>query len=250
MYWGNPAAALPEHARVFDTADGFLGVWHLSDESDTAHDESGNRYHGLRRGGLKRSSGSIGYGQAFDTGLAYCEMGNVPNPGMNGFTASAWVKRSRTGLQTIFAKSTGGTPHPDYGWTMSFGADNQLQCFIATGEAGWSESGAFVFFSGNGAVVDTTAWHFVVATVDRGNAGNCRTYIDGLDVTEACKGDFGSVGIVSNSLPLRIGAEADGDYEWTGSMDECVISRAVRPAAWIRLCYINQGSHDKLVRFR
>jgi hypothetical protein len=48
---------------------------------------------------------------------------------------------------------------------------------------------------------------------------------------------------------MRIGAEADGDYQFKGSIDECVISHTVRSADWIRLCFINQGTDDRLVEF-
>jgi hypothetical protein len=251
MYWDNPAA----HSRsasgsVFDTADGFQAVWHLGDSSDTLYDATNNRYHGIRHGSLKRSSCVIGNGQTFDSAEAYCEMGNVFNPGVASFTVSAWVKRANTGLQTIIAKSNGGTPSSTYGWSLSFGLADQLHCYIANNGSMWGAAGAFDFWSRQDVpVVDSITWHYVVAVVDRSNNKNCRTFIDGVDVTDTYNGNVSAVGSLANSLPLRIGAEADGEYQWTGSIDECVISRTARPEAWVRLCFINQGTHDGLVKF-
>jgi len=258
MFWGNPASsAQSDGAMVFDTADGYEAVWHLADAGDTIYDATSNRFHGVRHGNIALSSGMIGGGQAFGGGGGYCDMGNVCNPGMNNFTASAWVRRDTTGLQTIFAKSTGGSPHADYGWSLSFGLADQLHCYIASGGSSWGAAGAFDFWSKSDAVVtDTTTWHYIVAVVDRANGKNCKTYIDGVDVTGNSNGTIGAVGSLSNQLSLRIGAETDtsktdsSTYQWTGSIDECVISRTVRSAAWLRLCFGNQGPVDHLVRFR
>jgi hypothetical protein len=252
MFWGNSTEpSRSESERVFDTASGFQGVWHLGDLSDTIHDATGNRCHGIRHGDLARSSGMVGCGQTFGSAAAYCDMGNVLNPGTGSFFASAWVKRDTIGLQTIFAKSTGGSPRIDYGWSLSFGLADQVHCFIASGGSNWGAAGAFDFWSRTDAVViDTTTWHYIVAVVDRSDGGNCRTYIDGIDVTDTGNGNMAAVGSLVNSLQLRIGAEADGDYQWTGSMDECVISRTVHSEAWIRLCYINQGQNDRMVKFK
>jgi hypothetical protein len=179
------------------------------------------------------------------------EMGDVFNPNRSSFTASAWVKRATTGLQTIFAKSNGGPPNPTYGWTMSFGAADQLQGFIANGGKAWGETGAFDFRAKtDAAVVDSAQWHYAVIVTDRNMGNNCKTYIDGVDVTDSLNGAMENVGVLVNALPLRIGAEADDDYPWTGSIDECVISRVARSAAWIGLCYANQGPHDRLVKFK
>ena len=99
-------------------------------------------------------------------------------------------------------------------------------------------------------ITDTNAWHYVAAVIDRSNNESCRTYIDGVDVTDTCNGDITIVGPLANSFPLRVGAESDGDCQWNGSIDECVISRTIRSDAWIRLCYCNQGLNDRLVKFK
>jgi hypothetical protein len=253
LYWGNASASSQsDGGAVFDTAGGFQSVWHLGDNADTVRDVTPNRCHGVGYGNLSRSSCMIGFGRTFGGSKTYCDMGNVFNPDRKNFTVSAWVKRgSATGIRAIIAKSEGGAPSSGYGWNLSIGANAQLQCFMANGGSNWGDAGAFNFWSSTDAeITDTTAWHHVVAVVDRSNNRNCRTYIDGIDVSDSYGGDVTAVGSLTNAFPLRIGTESDGDCQWIGSIDECVISRTVRPAAWIRLCYSNQGPIDRLVRFR
>jgi hypothetical protein len=175
----------------------------------------------------------------------------VLNAGSGDYTFTAWVKRADTGLQTIIAKSNGGNPSATYGWSISFGLADQLHYYMASAGSMWGAAGAFDFWSRPDAVViDTTTWHFIAVVVDRSAAAKCRTYLDGVDVTGNSNGAMAAVGVPANDLPLRIGAEADGDYQFTGLMDECVMSRALRSNAWIRLCFVNQGPNDKLVKFR
>jgi biopolymer transport protein ExbB len=252
MYWGNAAASrLSQSDRVFDTANGFQGVWHLNDGSDTICDATGNQIHGIRNGKLSQSACMIGYGQAFDSTGAYCDMGNVLNPGSGNFTVSAWIKRANTGLQTIFAKSNGGNPSATYGWSLSFGVSDQLHGFTASGGSSWADPGTFDFWTNADATVkDSTVWHYVVAVVDRSSSAGSRLYLDGIDVSGGSNGDISVLGSLINTSSLRIGAESDGGYPWTGSIDECVFSRNVRSESWIRLCFINQGPEDRLVIFK
>jgi hypothetical protein len=41
-----------------------------------------------------------------------------------------------------------------------------------------------------------------------------------------------------------------GYCHFKGKIDEVVVSSHARDAGWILLCYLNQGSEDKLVRFK
>ncbi len=250
MYWGNGRAGMEEIAPAFDTSAGFGAVWHLDESNDTLHDATANRCHGTRYGTVTASPGTIGDAQRFEGEGARIEMGNVLDPGDRDVTVSAWVRRSNTGLQTIMAKSNGGDPDSAYGWSFSFGEEDQLQFFAASAGNSWGSDGSFDFRSREDAVVkDSTAWHHVAAVFDRSGAARCRVYIDGVDVTGSSKGDVATVSALTNGLPLRIGAEADDDYQWTGNLDECSISYVARPEAWIRLCFVNQRPDDRLVEF-
>lgn len=252
MYWGNPEATLQKTGHlVFDTADGFQCVWHLGENEDSVYDASANCFHGFRFGNISRSSGVIGFAQRFDSSGAYCDMGNVFNPANSDFTLSAWAKRADTGLQAIIVKSNGDDPNATYGWNLSFGLSDQLHFFTATAaETTWGETGSFNFWSDlNAPITDSTIWHHVAVVISRSDNESCRCYIDGIDVTGGYSGNISEITSIVNTLPLRIGSEADGDYKLKGFVDECVISNVVRSEEWIRLCFINQGPDDRLVVF-
>jgi hypothetical protein len=252
MYWGNPEATSQKiEQTVFDTADGFQSVWHLGENSDTVYDVTPNGYHGIRFGNISRSSGMIGFAQRFDSSGAYCDMGNVFNPANSDFTISAWAKRADTGLQAIVVKSNGSDPTSSYGWNLSFGLSDQLHFFTATANTIWGESGSFDLWSDlNAPVIDSTTWHYVAVVISRSSNESCRCYIDGIDVTGGYRGNISEITSIVNTLPLRIGSEADGDYNLFGLIDECVISNVVRSEEWIRLCFINQGPDDRLIVFK
>ncbi len=249
MYWGNPGAPeLPENGVVFDTAAGFAAVWHLGEVADTLRDVTVNRYNGTRYGALTSSAGIIGVGQQFGTAASYADMGNVLNPEMSDFTISAWVKRSDTTLQTVIAKSDGGSPSASYGWVLSFGVSGQVHFFTATGGDAWGTVGAFDIWSDvDRPVFDTTDWHFIAVVIDRNDNSRCRVFIDGEDVTMGTNGDIADVGSVFTTVALRLGTEADGEVQWTGMIDECSVALATRSADWIRLCYRNQKTENLLV---
>jgi len=47
MIWGAEENFVSNSAAVFDTANGFQGVWHLSDATHSiVHDATANGYHG------------------------------------------------------------------------------------------------------------------------------------------------------------------------------------------------------------
>lgn len=253
MYWGNPEANSQKTGQmVFDTADGFQSVWHLGENADSVYDATANGYHGFRFGNISRSAGMIGFAQRFDSSGAYCDMGNVFNPGHSDFTLSAWAKRADTGLQAIIVKSNGSDPNATYGWNLSFGLSDQLHFFTATAAGTtWGETGSFSFWSDlNEPIIDSITWHYVAVVISRSDNESCRCFIDGVDVTGGYSGNISEITSIVNTLPLRIGSEADGDYKLTGFVDECVISNTIRSEEWIRLCFINQGPDDRLVAFK
>lgn len=251
MYWGNPDTSDNfGEMTVFDIALGFQGVWHLDGNTDTVYDVTPNCFHGVRNGIITETSGMVGSGLLFEEPGAFIDMGDVLNAESSDLTISAWVKRSAIGLQTIMAKSDGGDPNSGYGWTLSFHTADQLHFFTASGGTFWGEDGVFDCWSKEELpVVDTTAWHFVAVVFDRSGKNECRLYIDGVEMTGGSNGEAAGVNVIKNEVSFRIGAEADGDYPWTGLIDECIVAHTIRSESWIRLCYSNQWPEDKLVKF-
>lgn len=248
MYWGDAfAEGSSDGATVFDVAAGYQGVWHLGDSEELVTDATVNGNHGLKQGSQTRTEGNVGFGQSFNGSGDYCDMGNVCNTDAFSFTVSAWIKKSdENKIQTIMSKSKGGLPNPEYGWLFQLDQDGALQIFLATDTGSWGNAGSFILTS-NVHITDSI-WHHVVAVIDRANNNNCRVYVDGTDVsTLPSGGNIIDVGKVINSLPLRIGSDADGEYLWEGALDECWISYKAHSPEYVKLCFKNQKSNDELV---
>jgi hypothetical protein len=235
---------------VFDTANGFRGVWHLGEAAGNVIDATVLGNDGARSGNQQQTAGTIAMAQLFDGNGDYSSMGNVLNPGEANLTVSAWVKRSSiNSWHTIIAKTNGGNPNFNYGWILTIDNANTLHFYIASGGFSWGDNNAFDMYA-NSTYTDLTNWHFVSAVINRSSAANCKLYLDGTEVSKTNRGIIDRVGNVSNTEPLRIGAEADNQCYFDGSIDETVVSYTARSADWIKLCYMNQKAQDALVKFR
>jgi hypothetical protein len=251
MYWGNPnAPAQSAGARVFDTASGFQGVWHLDEKSGTVDDATYGGHNGSRIGNQAQTPGVIGFGQAFIDSGDYSDMGDALNPGNSNFTISAWIKRSDTGgVRTVAGKTYGDTLlQPDYGWLLALNLD-YVRLYVASSGTRWGDAGTF-FCESSIKITDQENWHYICAVVDKSRSTFCKLFVDGVDVTKTRLGDISRVGGLSNTLPLRIGIEADNDYPLKGYVDELVVSYAAHSADWVKLCYMNQKPEDHLVEFK
>jgi hypothetical protein len=252
MYFGNSSATSHSNAAaVFDTLNGFRGVWHLADRTAAAVDATVNNYSGTYAGNLPNLvPGAIGNAQSLDGSGDYADMGSVLDVGSNSFSISAWVRRGNAStVQGIAGKSNGGPPTTAYGYSFAFYPADTLNIAVATGGTVFGDSGSFRVKS-NMAITDTAGWHHVAAVIDRSKSANCRLFIDGIDRSGIVEGDISTVGALLNTLPFRIGEAANGDFPFAGNMDEVEIAFAARSADWIRLEYMNQKEVDRLVEFR
>jgi hypothetical protein len=252
MNWGNSTEISESNSvRVFDSINGFEGVWHLSETSGTvAADASHNDFNGIYRGGLPRSElGPSGICQDIlrpDTD--YIDIGNVLNPGMKNFAFSVWFKRGTLGTQqALIAKTNGNSPSPEYGYLLNFDSDNFPHIYMATGGTNWYSDSTFNVLS-NLAITDTT-WHYVFVVIDRSDNVRCKMYLDGIDRTGKTGGDITHISSVSNTLNFRIGTENDNNCSFSGAISEVTFAFTVRSADWVKLCYMNQKELDVLVKW-
>jgi len=251
MYWGNSAASDSSAiTKVFDTAAGLRGVWHLDEIAAKLRDATVNGYDGTGNGNQRQAPGAIGYAQSYGGAGDYTEMGNVCNPGLSNFTVCAWIKPSATRTyRSILTKSRGDSPSSSYGWLFELGADGALAVFMATDTGTWGGPHTFGMAS-KVFITDTAAWRHVAAVIDRSGNNNCKLYIDGVEIAAASVfGDITTVGPIANSSPLRIAADAKGGSPWKGSIDECSIAFNALSPDWIRLWYMNQKSKDALTQW-
>ena len=110
MYWGEAAAAMSlNHAQVFDTANGFRGVWHMAEEAAGVgtkglYKDATGRNNGDDFISATDRSGIIGYGHAFDGSDDYILVNSPVTSFLKGdLTISVWVNVHDSG-GTILSK--------------------------------------------------------------------------------------------------------------------------------------------------
>jgi hypothetical protein len=257
MYWGNPDASTASNsAAVFDTSHGFQGVWHLSgNDNTTAYDATGNHYDGTPYNMTAGSSvpGAIGSARKFNGTSQYITIIN---------TASSKLNLPQNGIYSLSLWAHADTI--DTLWHVIAGKGHEqfylkLKCF-GNNRATWE----FVEFQ------DQQGWQFTEDSVPP--APGSGTWVNLVGVRNGTQQFLYVNGtLVNSSTPLMAGnySRNTGDdfmigryarrvtipyYEgwcyFQGKVDEVRVSNNVPNADWIKLCYMNQRSDDRLVVFR
>jgi hypothetical protein len=250
MFWGDSAAAgISNGESVFDTADGFSGVWHLSGAGNkTALDATYHHYDGTPSDTAPQTTeGVIGSALQFDGNVNGLVMKNTatsplnfPRPGT--YTFSAWVS-----IDTVFEedefiagkghyqyalriKGSKSTPaamfalheyyhNPVYGTDMKYAPVVMQQWKHITGIRTKDKSYLYI----DGECVDSTGMVIPIA-------------ISPADSTDFSIGRCGAPVNGNNYLPFK------------GMIDEVRIAKVAFSADWVKLSFMNQQSNDKLVK--
>ncbi len=253
MYWGNPdAPPRPANGGVFDTADGYRGVWHMGGAAnDSVHDATANRYHGYSPDTARPTAaeGVIGECCAFDGVDDYVTMPGTAEGGLNFpqygyYTVSAWVFIDTFSTIPQLIVSKGYEQY--FLWTANYPAGSPFWEFNEFNEStNWESSrspaagGQWVFLAG----VRQGEQQFL--------------FCNGV-LVDSVK-DVWPYGIAKDTLnDLSIGSFLEGIYDpsyegycfFRGSIDEVRIISAAQSPDWARLCYMNQRSDDRLVVFK
>ena len=101
MYWGKAGAVNRSNgAAVFDTANGFAGVWHLGEGSGNAFDATANGINDTAKGTVKyHQTGGVAYSDSLTGTSSYFKAGDAYKTLLNmsardKVTVSAWVNRA------------------------------------------------------------------------------------------------------------------------------------------------------------
>jgi hypothetical protein len=240
MCWGNPLASVSGNsATVFDTALGFQGAWHFSENgNDAAHDATANHFDGIPFG-MNASSGVdgiIGGAQSFDGSSSYFVMPN---------TAAGKLNFPAHGTYSVSA------------WAMTNALDTNYHLIVSKGDCQY-----------NLEIMNTTEWEFsefeqtgweFTTTPSPAVIGQW-VYLTGirngakqyLFVNGTCVDSSISIMLSpltrNDSLNLMVGKKVnDSLFFFNGIIDEVRISSIALSADWIKLCYMNQKIPDALV---
>ena len=245
MYWGNPGAADSSNgAAMLDTGAGFVGVWHLSDESAAqALDATGNGYNGVAYNMAAQSgiAGIIGTGREFRGDSSYITMpgtsGSKLNFPPNGvYSLSAWVNADTLDslYQAIISKG-------DEQYNLEILA-NDWEFAEYENKTGWN-------MSQSPSPVSPRQWVHVAGVR---NQANQYLYVNGQCVDSAIS-LLGNGFSQNSGYDLMIG-RTNGvtmpgfPYYFHGVLDEIRIQRRALSPDWIKLCYMNQKMPDALLQ--
>jgi hypothetical protein len=272
MHWDNSSATSESNgSAVFDTANGFVSVWHMNgtttETSATAHAYVATPFNTPGTG-----TGAIGPNRTF-SGTSYFQALGTANSAMNfaaesSYTLSAWVRADSivtTGNNTGHGIVTKG----DHQWVLAiFGATAPNRYYEITTRAanGWRQTTTrprsySPAYAGDTANSKVGVWRYVVGTWNGSNtsAANGRIYMDGVlqfDTTFNISTNINTgrqtardvhIGVLSNETNTSTNATGTLERFFKGALDEIVISRGVRDANWVKLSYQNQKPANSLV---
>lgn len=257
MYWGNPdAESESDGCAVFDTADAFQGVWHLSGKgTDPAPDATPNHYHGIPVGTSEESAvdGAIGGARAFNGASSCITMPNTADSRLNfsedGFySISCWVKADT--IDSIF-HAVAGKGHEQYYLQFKCLRNNRATWEFVEfqNQSGWE-------YSEDSVPPAPGAKEWVYLTGVR-NGTNQRLYINGelvKDKAALMPGEYerntsDNFTIGSHGRSVEIPYYQGWSF-FNGLIDEVRVSSIARSEDWVKLCYMNQKVDDALVEFR
>ena len=242
MYWGNPnAESTSNSAAVFDTSDGFQGVWHLNEATGLpAKDATANHFDGTPSDTAPEVAlGMLGAAKQFDGISNFFEMKNTasgkldfPNSGTYSLSAWVWVDTLNNQSQMILTK----------GWLQYFihiGALNSFEFNEYVDQTGWERTWTPAV---------EQEWHFVTGV----RSGSTEyLFVDGVCVDSTPGMGYFSTDPRTTTDNLSIGRNPAAPWNFfKGKIDEARIMDKAPTAAWIKLCYMNQRQDDQLVEFR
>jgi len=242
MLWGNSAAKTnSSSSAVFDTAQGFQGVWHLGQSGGTTQvDATANHFDGTPSAmtGASDVTGNIGRAQNFNGSTQYITVLNSSNSRLDVqtetfYTVSSWVYASAFNQSPQVFLSKGSA---QYG--LMINAANRWEFY--GGQAGYG--------------VDTTTSAPAAAnvwTLVTGVRSGMKQYlyVNGVvaDSTPSAAGADSSIS--NNFYDFVIGRQSDNQSQWfDGIIDEVRVENQARSAGWNYLCYQNQRSDQIMVQ--
>lgn len=214
MYYGNPAASATDTAAAV-WSNGYVGVWHLDDLSDSTsfgHDGTNQ--------GSTSAAGRIGNGRSFN-GQSYVGIASTAALQVAGTVSiEAWAKPSSpslAGYPRIVSKKSAWDAAAGYNLEFS-----PSQNFIT------ALGGGSNYLRGNTTI--GAEFNYYASSIS-GTTGSL--YKNGVNVTSDA-----SVGAVTASTQaLNIGRDAGGTDYLSGQIDELRISNVARNANWFAVQY-------------
>jgi hypothetical protein len=236
MYWGNPAAVPAAGGVVFDTADGFLGVWHLDDNGTDATQAENNASVCTP----SDAEGIVGSGKKFNgkDSIKIATLLGKPQT----VSLSAWARLDST-------QADGGGEIVSIGDAALIRMDYDLNNIGTIGSMQLPGDSTY-FNATSERYLKGTGWHFISFTVDQ-DSHTRSLYIDGVDVHTTTGNVADTINYTDAGQNTFIGIHGNGKsgFNFIGVIDEVRIYHTVLTADRLKLEYMNQITDGKLVVF-
>jgi hypothetical protein len=258
MYWGKPDAPDSSNgAAVFDTANGFVAVWHMNGGTGNEPDATANGLLATHSGAPSDNpTGVTGPARSFNGTNQYFTLLNSAAGPMNfhltdRFTLSEWVNIASvpTGRNVGLGIITKG----DNQWNME-AQDTAINTKAWQVEV--RANGTFLYARSdgtNGTAITANSglgqWHHLVGVFRGAPVGQSMAetlYYDGVRVRTLTANNSNNNGRNEN-FNVLIGAMGGGSAPgtvvsrfWSGSLDEMTVSKTVRSPDWAKLSYQTQ----------
>ncbi|MBN1759594.1 MAG: DUF2341 domain-containing protein [Chitinispirillaceae bacterium] len=257
MYWGNSAASSESNSgAVFDTANGYEGVWHLAGKGDAvAFDATVNHYDGTPYGMTEASevAGAIGTSKAFNGSVSYLAMEGTSDskldfPQNGTYTISVWAYADT--IDSLYRAIAGKGHEQYYMQFKGLGENRATWEFVEFQDGrGWEYTEDSV-----PPAPGARQWIHLVGVRD---GRNQRLYINGelvVDTASLMEGKYNRV-TTDNFLIGRYARSVTIPYRqgfsyFHGRIDEVRVKSRALTADRIRLNYMNQKADDALVSIR
>jgi hypothetical protein len=251
MTWGTGAAIDSSNGRaVFDTASGYVGVWHMNDGSPTQNANSAQAQFNTTP---KSATGSeinppIIYGSGIIAGAdslinsRYLNAGLLPT--IQKVSMSAWVNPTvrRPWIKFICKSWTGfGGPYQIFSLEVTGPKDTAIQFHVGL-------SDGFSKYAVNNDSLKTGVWTHLAGTYD---GMTMILYVNGVQAGAYLWTNSPIPAVPTNMMPWTIGGWGGNMGEiLNGKIDEPRIYRGVWSADYIKLSYENQRIGSALLQFK
>ena len=254
VYWNKAGAtSISAPTTVFDTANGYLAVWHMNQATNNQVDVTVKANAAVPTGTTPLNNSSVlGKGISFD-GASYYTVGTGTTLSLNSetgpYTITAWVNPTSCGSRiTIVSKYANDNSAGTRQFALQTGptTTNYRMTNNPTSFSSLTANNEFV--ADVGACVDGT-WSYlagsyntngVTPTADATGAAFVSLSVDGAAATTGVTGNQATGTSIGTNAPFLIGNISSLDRFMNGTLDEITVSKVVRSADFVKLSFETQ----------
>jgi hypothetical protein len=255
VYWSKAGSTTMSSSKtVFDTANGYLSVWHMNQSTNNEVDVTAQANAAVPTGTISTNNASVlGAGKNFD-GSSYYTVGNGTTLSLNSetgpYTITAWVNPTSCGSRiTVVSKYANNNTEATRQFALQTGPTS-TNYRMTNNPTSFSSLTANNEFAADvaGSCLDGT-WSYLAGSYNTNGAAPTADATGAAFVSLSVNGEAAATGVTANqatgtsigtSAPFMIGNIASLDRFMVGTLDEITVSKVARSTDFIKLSYETQ----------